>query len=537
MNPYLSIACFVTAHGFGHAARASAVMEAVFAEWPYVRFEIFTRVPEWFFRQSLSAPFDYHPVQTDIGLVQTSPFASDLGKTLGALDAFMPFADDMLDDLGETLHRANCRMIICDISPLGIAAGKQAGITTVLVENFTWDWIYEDYRVADRRLESHIRYLRRLYAAADHLIQAAPVCAPKTGALSVPPVSRNPRHQPAMTRARLSVPPEKKAVLVTAGGVPGAPRFMQRIRRYGRGVHFIVAGDFPDAPAQGLAEEGLTLLPRKSDFYHPDLVAAVDAVVGKIGYGTLAEVYHAGVPFGYVPRPDFRETAALCQFAQTRLPGVEIPVESYHSGEWLKRLPELLALPPAVPDGQNGAAAAADHICRILGREQDILEIVDHDGRVIGAAPRKQVHGNCEWLHRVVHVLVFDDQDRLLLQKRSMSKQVAPGRWDTSVGGHVDCGETVKDALVREMAEELGIRPPALEFAYRYIHANAFESELVHTYICRYNGAVTFNPEEIDAVKFWEAGEIRSVMGKGILSDNFEDEYQRYRKWAGSKSG
>ena len=69
MIPKLSIAYFVTSHGFGHAARASAVMNAIYVRWPFVHFEIFALTPEWFFQRSLNVPFVYHSEPTDIGLV------------------------------------------------------------------------------------------------------------------------------------------------------------------------------------------------------------------------------------------------------------------------------------------------------------------------------------------------------------------------------------------------------------------------------------------------------------------------------------
>ena len=72
-------------------------------------------------------------------------------------------------------------------------------------------------------------------------------------------------------------------------------------------------------------------------------------------------------------------------------------------------------------------------------------------------------------LHKVVHVLVFNDAGNLLLQKRSMNKDVAPGKWDTSVGGHVSPGEDLKTAALREMKEELGVIPEDIEPLYSYI--------------------------------------------------------------------
>jgi len=160
--------------------------------------------------------------------------------------------------------------------------------------------------------------------------------------------------------------------------------------------------------------------------------------------------------------------------------------------------------------------------------EGEFLEVVDKEGEVIGILPRSEIHGDPSLLHRVVHLLVFNDRGELLLQKRSMNKDVAPGKWDTSVGGHVNPGEDLLDAVRREMNEELGITICEPEFLYSYIHSNPYESELVYTYSCVYKGEVLFNKDEIDEVRFWGLKEIDENIGKGIFSDNFEDEIRTY---------
>lgn len=155
------------------------------------------------------------------------------------------------------------------------------------------------------------------------------------------------------------------------------------------------------------------------------------------------------------------------------------------------------------------------------------LEIVDEQGRVLGIAARNVIHGDPSKLHRVVHVLVFNSAGALLLQRRSMQKDVAPGKWDTSVGGHVDPGESLELAAMREMREELGIKA-SLRFLYSYIHSNPYESELVNTYMCIHDGQVNFNPEEIDEVRHWSIDEIESALSDGVLSDNFKHEIRTY---------
>ncbi len=163
---------------------------------------------------------------------------------------------------------------------------------------------------------------------------------------------------------------------------------------------------------------------------------------------------------------------------------------------------------------------------------EELLEVVTKEGKVIGILPRSEIHGDPSKLHRVVHALVFNKKGELLLQKRSMNKDVAPEKWDTSVGGHVNSGEELFDAVRREMNEELGITACEPEFLYTYIHSNPYESELVHTYSCIYDGEISFNRNEIDEVRFWSLEEINKNIGKGILSDNFEYEISKYIKTA-----
>ncbi|BCB96542.1 NUDIX hydrolase [Dissulfurispira thermophila] len=156
------------------------------------------------------------------------------------------------------------------------------------------------------------------------------------------------------------------------------------------------------------------------------------------------------------------------------------------------------------------------------------MEIVDRQGNTIGTAPRSHIHGNPSLIHKVVHILVFNDRGELLLQKRSMKKDVAPGKWDTSVGGHVPNGEDLITAAIRETEEELGITPINLKPLYSYIHSNTYESEMVFTHSCIYNGPFTFNKEEIDEIRFWDMKEIKNAIGTGLLSDNLESEIMKY---------
>jgi len=360
------IAYFVSPHGFGHAARAAAVMQAISDIDASVEFEIFTTVPFWFFQDSVSAPFNCHALLTDIGLVQKTAFQADLNKTIGGLNKFLPFSESLISEVGATVTTLNCVLIICDISPLGIAVGSKAGIPTVLIENFTWDWLYEQYAAADSRFNPHIAYLRSLFQAADFHIQTEPFCCCSSADLTTGPVSRKIKTPAGRIRKRLRIPQTARMVLITTGGINQRYGFLKALKKIAD-VQFVMPGAGPKMDIR----QNCVILPHRSDFYHPDLVNAADAVVGKVGYSTLAEVHRAGVPFGYVTRSYFRESKPMAAFIEKKMPGLPLKEPDFSSGRWLAKLQDLLKLNRVKQRATGGAEPIAhfirDRILRDLG--------------------------------------------------------------------------------------------------------------------------------------------------------------------------
>ncbi|MCP4898404.1 MAG: hypothetical protein GY906_15630, partial [bacterium] len=109
-----SIACFVTPHGFGHAARTCAVVEAIHRSVEGMHFEIFTTVPEWFFSTSLTAPFRYHDLFCDVGLVQRSSLVEDPQQTGSRLDAFLKELPERSKQVAARVKEIDCRLVLCD---------------------------------------------------------------------------------------------------------------------------------------------------------------------------------------------------------------------------------------------------------------------------------------------------------------------------------------------------------------------------------------------------------------------------------------
>ena len=194
---------------------------------------------------------------------------------------------------------------------------------------------------------------------ADFRVQAEPVCSPGRADLTTFPISRKIRSPAHKIRKRLGIPEGKKAVLISMGGIPAQYGFLEKLAVH-KEIHFLIPGTGKDLRVQG----NVILLPHHSEYYHPDLVNASDAVIGKVGYSTLAEVYHAGVPFGYIGRERFRESQVLISFIESHMKGLAIAENDFDSAGWLSRLRDLLALPRSLPRGPNGAEQVARFILR-----------------------------------------------------------------------------------------------------------------------------------------------------------------------------
>lgn len=361
IDPRPVIAYFISAHGLGHAARAAAVMAAVHRSVPQVRFEIFTSVPRWFFDDCLTGPFACHALQTDVGLIQKSPLKEDLPATIEALGAFYPLDEQRVRAVAANVRDMGCRLVVCDIAPLGIAVARQAGLPSVLVENFTWDWIYAGYAEYAGGLNPHIEYLQELFGRADYHIQAEPVCGPVSADLTVAPIGRASRRTAEHTRRQLAVPRDRQLVVLTLGGTAASPGRLA-LDGLPADVCLVAPGS-----SQALERTGRLLrLPQRSGVYHPDLIRAADAVIGKAGYSTLAEIYQANAPFGYVSRVDFREAPVLEAFARKNLRCLKVPAGALEDGSWTALIPSLTTLPKSGTRRANGAEQAGAFLLEIL---------------------------------------------------------------------------------------------------------------------------------------------------------------------------
>lgn len=346
------VAAFVSPHGFGHAARASAVLAEVH-RLGAVGVELFTTAPRWFFEESISGLFRYHPFEVDVGFRQRSALEFDAGATVSALRAFVPFDPALVSQLAATVREAGCEVVLCDIAPLGVAVAEAAGLPSVLVENFDWPWLYEPLLEQEPELELLSAALEEWTRRATAHVQARPVCVRHSAHELVDPIAREPRLSRAQARAELGVDDDRPIVVVTMGGYGEDLPFLPRLSALSD-VVFVVTG------SPGTSVEGsLRLFDNNTPLFMPDVLRASDAVVAKLGYGTVSEVWRDGLPYAHVTRPNFREMASLERFAAEELSGFLLSGDDFIAGAWIERIPELLDM-PRMPHPGGGATRAAE---------------------------------------------------------------------------------------------------------------------------------------------------------------------------------
>lgn len=161
---------------------------------------------------------------------------------------------------------------------------------------------------------------------------------------------------------------------------------------------------------------------------------------------------------------------------------------------------------------------------------EEIFPLVDEEGNIIGQASRSKCHDGLKLLHPVIHLHVFNSQGELFLQKRSATKDIQPNKWDSSVGGHIDLGETPEQAAIREAREEIGIENIQPHYITKYIIETDVERELTYCFFVVYYGQFSIDNGEVVDGRFWTIEEIRSQLGKDVFTYNFELDFKNFLK-------
>ncbi|MDE3156232.1 MAG: hypothetical protein KGN76_14115 [Acidobacteriota bacterium] len=363
-----SLVFYVSCHGFGHASRDIEVINAIRARRPAQRIVVRTTVAPWLFDVSVEGPVEYQAVECDTGVAQIDSLRLDEAETLRRASAFYETIDARAAAEAGALRAAHAALVVGDIPPLASAAAAAAGIPSVLLGNFTWDWIYEGY--ADSMLDPAL--LGAVRAAYRHATRALRL--PMSGGFDpvahvtedIPFIARTSRRDPAEVRAQLGLPSGRPVVLASFGG-HGLRDFDLRVLERNAGYTIVTTGPAgPGVPPANVVVVDAPALYREGLRYE-DLVAAADAVVTKPGYGIISEAIANDTAVLYTSRGHFVEyeviVAAMHRLTRCRyLPGSDLM-----GGHWAGHLDRLLAEPrPRQRPDLSGADVAAGRILEML---------------------------------------------------------------------------------------------------------------------------------------------------------------------------
>jgi len=152
------------------------------------------------------------------------------------------------------------------------------------------------------------------------------------------------------------------------------------------------------------------------------------------------------------------------------------------------------------------------HMAKILTTDpqDEVFDIVNENDEVVGEATRGVAHQSPNLIHRVAHVWIVNDQKKILLQQRSLTKDKAPGQWDISCGGHLKKGDNPEETATRELGEELGISADC-KFVTKFLEKFADQSEMVYLYYAKHNGPFDFPKQEVEQLKFLSEQQVESM--------------------------
>lgn len=360
---------YISGHGFGHAARSSQLVAELARREPTLRIVVRTQVPEWFLRASLPARVEIVAGQTDTGVIQPDSLSIDEDQTAAQAVAFYRDFDAHVDREAQFLRAQRASVVVADIPPVAFAAASAAGVPSMAFSNFTWDWIYGGFPGFDDKAPEVRERITRANAQATVALRLpfAGGFDQMAAIVDVPLVGRRATVPRDEARRRLSIEEVRPVVLATFGGHGGN---IPLARAADNHEFLLMATDYEVGPAtpphpnlrvitaSALQQAGLS---------YTDLLASVDVVATKLGYGIVSECLANGVPLLYALRGRFIEQEVFMREMPAVMRSRIIALDDLREGRWADAVGALLAQPR--PEGSmrlDGVGVAADHVEEML---------------------------------------------------------------------------------------------------------------------------------------------------------------------------
>jgi hypothetical protein len=344
------IVFYTSGHGLGHATRDIEAIQALLALRPDVRIVVRTGAQPWPFALNLPQ-VDLQTWEVDTGVVQIDSLRVDEEQTVREALRFYAELDRRIAEEVRILRELGANLVVADIPPLAFAAADCAGLPSVALGNFTWDWIYGAYPAFNDSAPDVISTIRRAYSHATMALRL-----PLHGGFEpmmdvvhdVPFIARRSFRDRHEIRRALGCPSDKPVVLLSFGAY-GVDLPVADVARSNR---LTVISAVREPPA---------------GFRYPDLVAASDVVISKPGYGIISECVANGAALLYTSRGRFVEYDVMVAAMPRLLRCRYISQEDLLAGRWQGAIDALLAQPePPERPPVDGATVVATAILNLV---------------------------------------------------------------------------------------------------------------------------------------------------------------------------
>lgn len=362
-----TLAFYVSGHGFGHASRQIEILNALGRRVPGLSLLVRTAAPRWLFDRTLRVPATLIPGECDTGAVQIDSLRLDEAATVRAAREFYARFDERVAEEAALLRAKRVALVVSDAPPVACAAAAAVDIPSIVIGNFTWDWIYAGY--SDRfgaEIADTVGIIGEAYARA-----IAGWRLPLHGGfetlrkvVDLPFVARHARRPPDEVRELLGLP-ARPLVLSSFGGygLPGLN--LESLDIFERWTVVVTGTTEPAARGTGIVYVNEREMYARGLRYE-DLVGAVDVVATKPGYGIISECAANGTAVLYTSRGRFREYDAMVREMPRVVRCAHIEQASLFTGAWREPLDALLASPAPERVPTNGAELAAERLSAVL---------------------------------------------------------------------------------------------------------------------------------------------------------------------------
>jgi hypothetical protein len=356
------IAYYISAHGYGHGVRSCDIIRALNRLYPQFEVLIVSRLSqEFLFDRIDGARNRLRSRAFDVGMVQKDSIRVDVAATLELVEALYERSPGLAEREAAWLKEESISLVVADIPSIPLEAAAVARIPRLAVGNFGWDWIYSDFAVQDARWKRSVEIIRNSYTKTDLLLRL-PFSEPMRAfpnIENIPLVASPGKSRRDEIAELLKCDPGKKWVLLSFASLELSDAALDRIEK-------IADYEFITVDPLRWNRRNLHAMARGQAAF-TDIVASVDAVLSKPGYGILSDCAVNRKPIIYADRTDFAEYSILETSIQKYLKHLHIPAEDLYHGRLGPCLDLIWERPGASEDlSWGGDLTAARRIAAML---------------------------------------------------------------------------------------------------------------------------------------------------------------------------